>query len=66
MKDYEARDLILKMTDDDFARLCEKLPEDQQKVLREMRFFHKLFNDPTFYKEVEQAVGEAVYAELRA
>ena len=64
MKEWEMRKALLEMSDESFSRLCEHLTEDQKRVLLEMRFFHKLFQDPDFYKTVEQAVGEALYDEL--
>ena len=64
MTKEQVRHIITTATDDEFDRICENLPEDIEHLFVEMRFYHRLFNDPDFYKSVEQAVGEAVYAEL--
>ena len=64
MQEWEARKFIIEMTDESFSRFCEQLTDDQKRVLLEMRAFHKLFQDPDFYKAVQQAVGEAFYEEI--
>ena len=64
MQEWEARKFLIEMSDESFSRFCEQLTEDQKRVLLEMRAFHKLFQDPDFYKAVQQAVGEAFYEEI--
>lgn len=39
---------------------------EQMKCLDGLVFFEKLFNDSSFYKTVEKAVGEEVYEVMRA
>ena len=65
MKEWEARKWIIEMTEEQFSTFCQTCGSEQVKIMTEMRFFHRLFNDPQHYRAVEQSVGNAVYQTLR-
>ena len=58
----EMLDLYIQLNDEQKARIFS--PE-QIKILNTADFYRRLFNDPSFYKAVEQSVGTAVYETLR-
>jgi hypothetical protein len=58
----EMLDLYLQLNDEQRERIFS--PE-QIKILNTAYFYRKLFNDPSFYRAIEQAVGEMVYKTLR-
>jgi hypothetical protein len=58
----EMLDMFVLLTDEQQKRI---FTEEQIRILKTADFYRRLFNDPSFYKAVEQAVGEAVYNELR-
>lgn len=59
MTKEQIRSIITTANEDEFYKICENLPEDIERVFVEMRFYHRMFNDPSFYKDVEQAVCKA-------
>jgi hypothetical protein len=65
MEIKEMEKFIIDMSEDKFKEFCKTCTNEQIKTMQKMRFFHKLFNDPAFYKAVETAVCKAVYEELR-
>ena len=62
----DPRKYVLTMTEEAFEELCAKCTPEQVKIMQGTRFFHKLFNNPLFYKYAEQTIGEAAYEALRA
>lgn len=62
----EMEKFIVNMSEEQFEELAKTCTAEQVKIMATQRFFHKLFNDPQFYKAVEQAIGEEAYWALRA
>ena len=56
---------IIDMSEEKFQEFAKAFSKEQVKTMQAMRFFHKLYTDPAFYKTVENAVGAVAYEELR-
>ena len=63
MTQKELLETLANMSEERQNEFYNRIPEEDAKIIKQMVFFYKLYNNETFYKAVETSMADQFYNE---